>query len=68
MSKTENGIRYYTCKVCGSNTQEPVRKWRKQQKDKNICNRCIEGRRLAAQTRKEMLEDAAYRARYLRPF
>ena len=61
MSKTENGIRYYTCKHCGAETKEPLRSWKKKsQKDKNICPWCIDRRRVAAQARKEMNESRGF--------
>ena len=65
MAKTENGFRYYTCKQCAIEIREPIRSWKKKpQKNKNICPWCIERRKVAEQTRKERMEDAANRSLY----
>lgn len=46
--KTREGVRCFTCKLCGLRNAEPVNSWRKKpQKDKNVCQLCI-GKRAAA--------------------
>ena len=57
----------FTCKCCGAESREPLRSWKKKpQKDKNVCPWCIERRRVAAQTKRERLDDAAYGATTLK--
>lgn len=61
MAKTENGIRYYTCKCCGLKMEEPLRSWKKKsQKDKNVCPWCIDRRKIQAQTRAEEARHSGY--------
>lgn len=53
-SKTENGVRYFTCKRCGKQIEMPVEEWKKRKQSvKNICKECTEKERLARIERKE---------------
>lgn len=53
-SKTVDGVRYFTCKMCGTQISEPIESWRKKpQEDKNVCRACREARATAAETAHE---------------
>lgn len=52
--KTVDGVRYFTCKMCGAQIGEPLESWRKKpQADKNVCWACREARATAAETARE---------------
>lgn len=61
MGETVNGMRLFKCKSCGQNVSENIYKWRKKpQNVKNVCMKCIEQKRLRAQTARERAEDMGY--------
>lgn len=52
--KTVGDVRYFDCKMCGTRISEPIESWRKKpQKEKNVCQRCIEKRADTAKTARE---------------
>ena len=52
--ETKDGVRYFTCKLCGLRNAEPVKSWRKKpQVQKNICLLCLARRATAARTARE---------------
>ena len=52
--KTVDGVRWFTCKMCGAQIREPLDSWRKKpQADKNVCQSCRETRATAAETARE---------------
>lgn len=61
MAKTKGTTRYYRCKRCSADTEEPLRSWKqKPQKLKNVCPFCIKKQQVAAQTRREIGRHAGY--------
>lgn len=58
---TENGLRVYTCKRCGTRTDENIYRWRKKpQHLKNICIKCLEKVNLQRQSARERAADVGY--------
>lgn len=63
--RTENGVRYFTCKCCGNRCAENLKRWReKKQKDKNVCLWCLEKRRNARLDAQERAEAGPYWGRW----
>lgn len=60
-NRTVNGIRYFTCKICGTETAENIYRWKKKKThQKNICLTCIEKRKLAIEAARERAQDSGY--------
>lgn len=52
--ETKDGVRYFTCKLCGLRNAEPVQSWRrKPQRMKNICQLCLDRQAGAARNARE---------------
>ena len=53
-SKTVDGVRYFTFRLCGAQIEDPLKSWKKKpQADKNLCEACREARSTAAETARE---------------
>lgn len=58
---TQETTRTFVCRLCGVENVEPLEVWkRKPQKQKNICELCIDHRKIAAETRRERMGDMPY--------
>lgn len=54
MARTIDGIRIYTCKLCGKEECLNLYNWRKKpEKSKNICTKCLNTRKTQQQVAQE---------------
>lgn len=60
MARTVDGIRIYTCKLCGKEERLNLYNWRKKpEKSKNICTKCLNTRKTQQQLAQERAKFAA---------